>query len=157
MAADPVVELMNQLFTAYDTLTRVKDRRSDAAIALMKSIATLQALAHVTEPTTMEGAAYLLREAAALLLRTHVSYHGDRLRRIANRLSHGEREFCDLLELRAIVDVVANGICGSPREDSAALIENALKGAARPVVVVDTPNPRGRLRKPFGADVPHMR
>ncbi|HET7335782.1 MAG TPA: hypothetical protein VFI93_11735 [Rhizomicrobium sp.] len=157
MATDPVVELMNQLFAAYDALTRIKDRRSDEALDLMKSIATFQALAHVTEPTSMEGAAYLLREAAALLLRTHVFYHGERLRRIANRLSHGQREFGDLLELRAIIDVVSNGVCGTPREDAAALIENALKGAARPVVVVDTPHPRGRLRQAFGTDTPHMR
>lgn len=136
MRIDPVVALMDELDLAYASLAQARDSKDwDATRRELAAIANLHACLRETEPSTVIGAAHLLREAAALLLRSNAPYYGDRLRDVASRLDEGRRAFADLIWLRNVRRVLAAGDCGRPGENAAELLGLALKGAARPVLL----------------------
>ena len=136
MRIDPVVALMDELDLAYVSLARARGSRDwDATRRELANIATLHACLRETEPSTVIGAAHLLREAAALLLRSNTPYYGDRLREVAARLDEGQRLFSDLVWLRSVRSILASGECGRPGENAAELLILALKGAGRPVLL----------------------
>ena len=136
MRIDPVVALMDELDLAYVSLARARDSRDwDATRRELATIATLHACLRETEPSTVIGAAHLLREAAALLLRSNTPYYGDRLREVAGRLDEVQRLFSDLVWLRGVYRTLVSGQCGRPGENAADLLALALKGAGRPVLL----------------------
>ncbi len=146
MRIDPVVALMDELDVAYVSLARARDGRDwDATRRQLAAIASLHADLRETEPTSVIGAAHLLREAAALLLRSNSPYFGDRLREVAARLDEGQRRFSDLVWLRGVLQTLGSGEFGRPGESAAGLLSLALKGAARPILLyrnVTPPMPR---------------
>lgn len=136
MRIDPVVALMDELDMAYVALARARDDKDwQTTRRQLAIVAALHAHLRETEPSSVIGAAHMLREAAALLLRSHTPYYGDCLREVAGRLDEGQRQFSDLVWLRAVRQSLASGECGRPGERAAPLIALALKGAARPVLL----------------------
>jgi hypothetical protein len=137
---------MDELDGAYALLARARDDRDwDATRCQLAAIARLHASLRETEATSVIGAAHLLREAAALLLRSNSPYYGDRLRDVAGRLDEGERLFSDLVWLRGVRQALSAGDYGRPGENAAGLIALALKGASRPILLyrsVTPPPPR---------------
>lgn len=149
MRIDPVVALMDELDMAYVSLARARDDRDwDATRRELATIATLHACLRETEPSTVIGAAHLLREAAALLLRSNTPYYGDRLREVATRLGEGQRKFSDLVWLRGVHGRLESGQAGRQGESAAELIALALKGAARPVLLYRNVAPQTRRNEP---------
>lgn len=142
---------MDELDEAYVSLARARDDRDwETTRRQLAIIAQLHAALRETEPTSVIGAAHLLREAAALLLRSSSVYYGDRLREVAGRLDEGERALGDLVWLRGVVEALTTGSFGRPGESAAGLIALALKGAARPILlyraVMPMPCPAEPLR-----------
>jgi hypothetical protein len=146
---DPVVALMDELDGAYISLALARDEGDwDATRRELAVIARLHATLRETEPTTVIGAAHLLREAAALLLRSNSPYYGDGLREVASRLDEGERLFSDLVWLRRVRNALRSASYGRPGESAAALIALALKGAARPVLLYRAVTPPADFDEP---------
>lgn len=153
MRIDPVVALMDELDAAYLSLARARDNRDwDTTRRELASIATLHACLRETEPSTVIGAAHLLREAAALLLRSNTPYYGDHLRDVAARLDEGQRLFFDLVWLRRVHRTLASGRCGRPGENAAELLALALKGAARPVLLYRNVTPPAQHSEPRASE-----
>lgn len=146
MRIDPVVVLMDELDSAQALLARArKDKDWRATRRQLAIIASLHAVLCETEPTTVIGAAHLLRQAAVILRRAMEPYYCDRLCQIAGRLDEGGRALSDLVWLREAERVLAVGVCGGPGQGAAPLVRLALRGAARPVLLyraVDVPSQR---------------
>lgn len=150
MRIDPVVALMDELDGAYVTLARARDTGDwDATRRLLAQIAQLHASLRETEPRTVIGAAHLLREAAALLIRSNASDCADRLRDMAGRLDEGERRISDLVWLRMTAKMLANGDHGRSGENASGLLVLALKGAARPILLYRAVAPPPRQAEPL--------
>lgn len=153
MRIDPVVALMDELDIAYVLLARARDERDwDTTRRQLAQIANLHACLRETEPTSVIGAAHLLREAAALLLRSNTPYHGDQLREIASRLDEGMRRHPDLVWLRRVQASMLRGECGRQGESAAGLIGLALKGAARPILLYRAVTPPQRHAEPLRSE-----
>jgi hypothetical protein len=147
---------MDELDIAYVSLARARDGRDwEATRRQLAQIASLHACLRETEPSTVIGAAHLLREAAALLLRSNTPYYGDRLRDVATRLDEGQRRFSDLVWLRGVLRSMSSGECGRPGENAAGLIGLALKGAARPIVLYRAVMPPARHHEPLRTETGH--
>lgn len=156
MRIDPVVALMDELDIAYVLLARARDGRDwDATRRQLAQIANLHACLRETEPTSVIGAAHLLREGAALLLRSNTPYYGDRLRDVASRLDEGQRRVSDLVWLRGVMRSLASGECGRPGENAAGLIGLALKGASRPILLYRAVTPPRRREEPLRTETRH--
>ncbi len=136
MRIDPVVGLMDELEAAQASLARARHEKDwRATRRQLAIIASLHAVLRETEPTTVIGAAHLLRQAAELLERSSAPDYADRLCEIAARLDEGKRTLSDLVWLREAERALAGGECGCPGESGAPLIGLALRGAARPVLL----------------------
>jgi hypothetical protein len=147
---DPVVALMDELGLAYASLAEARDSKDwDATRRELAAIACLHSRLRETEPSTVIGAAHLLREAAALLLRSSSPYYGDCLRAVADRLEEGRRLFSDLIWLRNVRRTLAAGNNGRQGENAAELLALALKGAARPVLLYRNVAPPVRQGAPI--------
>ena len=152
MRIDPVVVLMAKLQGTYQLLGRARDGKDwESTRRHLATIASLHGRLRETEPSSVIGAAHLLREAAALLLRSNTPYHGDQMREMAMRLCDGERHISDLVWLRGVFRALVSGQCGRSGENAAPLVALALKGAARPALldreVLPQPSPEAAPRR----------
>ena len=136
MRIDPVVALMAELQGTYQLLGRARDGKDwESTRRHLATIASLHGRLRETEPSSVIGAAHLLREAAALLLRSNAPYYGDQMREMAVRLCAGERHVSDLVWLRGVFRALVSGQGGRSGENAAPLVALALKGAARPAML----------------------
>lgn len=146
MRIDPVLTLMDELEAAYVSLSRARNGGDwETTRAQLATIASLHANLRETEPTSVVGAAHLLREAASLLPRSVTPHYGDGLREVATRFDSGERRIFDLVWLREILAALESGVCGRPGRNIVPLIARAVKGAARPILfyrAVQAPPPQ---------------
>ena len=94
-----------------------------------------------TEPATVIGAACLLREAASLLPQSSGSSWSDTLRAIAAHFDEGRRRVEDLVWLRRISGELSKGASGDLGRAAANMIQLAIKGAARPVLLFSAVSP----------------
>ncbi|MBU6471231.1 MAG: hypothetical protein KGJ75_00830 [Alphaproteobacteria bacterium] len=140
MRIDPVIVLVEELKASYTALARARQAEDwgSAQRELTKQAAT-QAELRETEPTSVIGAAYLLREAAAELLASQadadVATSNVRLREAAARMEQGVRRLADLVWLRQFHRALAGGWYGRVGEEVAPLVAMSLKGAARPLLL----------------------
>jgi len=144
MAMDPVVLLAEELRATEQALrTAVRryevDRSSEngeTVNALLASIKTLHRDLTQTEPTSALGASELVRMAAQRLPFS-LSRYADHFNQVADRLSIGRREHSDLIWLRAMRAALRNGEQQGVK--AAPLLQLAIAGAARPVVIFRSP------------------
>ena len=144
MAMDPVVLLAEELRTTEQALrTAVRryevDRSSEngeTVNALLASIKNLHRDLTQTEPTSALGASELVRMAAQRLPFSLARY-ADHFNQVADRLSIGRREHSDLVWLRAMRAALRNG--DQQGVKAAPLLQLAIAGAARPVVIFRSP------------------
>ena len=136
MRIDPVVILMDELETAQASLARARDHKDwRATRRQLAIIASLHTLLRETQPTTVIGAAHMLRQAAEHLGGASGPHEANRLRAIANRFDEGERALSDLIWLREAMRALARGEGGQSEEGATPLIRLALRGACRPVLL----------------------
>lgn len=142
MEIDPVVVLADELRATEAALrSAMKQYESDNARThgdavdnLMGSVKTLRRDIFKTVPTSVLGAAELVRMVAQYLPFTFATYT-KHFHEVADRLSQGQRRHDDLVWLRSIRAALAGGICGEVGVKFAPLLELALVGASRPVIV----------------------
>jgi len=142
MEIDPVVVLADELRATEAALrSAMKQYETDNARAhgdavdnLLGSVKTLRRDIFKTVPTSVLGAAELVRMVAQYLPFTFATYT-KHFHEVADRLSQGQRRHDDLVWLRSIRAALAGGICGEVGVKFAPLLELALMGAARPVIV----------------------
>ncbi|MES2473122.1 MAG: hypothetical protein V4601_09825 [Pseudomonadota bacterium] len=96
-----------------------------------------------TVPTSMLGASEMVR-MAALCLPFSQARHTSHFHQVADRLRDGQREHADLVWLRAMHTALKDGKGGAQGAMAAPLLDQALKGAARPILVFHA----------FDADIP---
>ncbi len=140
MENDPVVRLAEQLRASEQALRAAARRyaadrsraNGEAVNAVLADIKSLHRELMQTEPTSMQGAAELVR-LAAQRLPFSLARHADRFQQVADRLSRGRREHSDLVWLRSMRAALRTG---EPQGVKAApLLQLALPGASRPVVI----------------------
>ena len=100
--------------------------------ALLASIKNLHRDLTETLPTSALGASELVRMAAQRLPFSLARY-ADHFNEVADRLGAGRREHADLVWLRAMRAALRNG--GQQGIRAAPLLQLAIAGAARPVVI----------------------
>ena len=157
MAIDPVVLLAEELRKAERALEdahRVK--AAEASRRLLARIAFLTEELYETDATSAVGAAEMLKFAERFLPQSGTN-HGEYLRQIEERLADGRRRFADLVWLRGFSQALHDGACGDEGTVVAPLVDSALHGAARPVLVYRASEVRSRKSdvrdqpKPFGS------
>jgi hypothetical protein len=87
-----------------------------------------------TAPTSAVGAAELIRIAAGRSPFARSKY-ASHMRKIADGFSKGQRNHADLVWLRAMHGALLEGLYGKDGMNSAPLLELAIAGAARPVMI----------------------
>jgi membrane-bound ClpP family serine protease len=133
---DPVIALMDEIEQAYMALAEARNDDDVRAIRCgLARIAMLHQRLIATEPTTVIGAACLLREAASLLPQSQVSSCNDKLREIAADFDEGRRRVEDLVWLRRAAEALSAGAPNDLNCTAAQMIRLALKGASRPVLL----------------------
>ncbi|HEY8255516.1 MAG TPA: hypothetical protein VIG39_12795 [Rhizomicrobium sp.] len=140
MEMDPVVLLAEQLRAAEQSLhTAVRlyevDRcqeNGETVNSLLVSIKSLHRDLTETMPTSALGASELVR-LAAQRLPFSLSRYADHFNQIADRLGAGRREHSDLVWLRSMRAALRSG--GQQGVRAAPLLQLAIAGAARPVVI----------------------
>jgi hypothetical protein len=142
MEIDPVVVLADEL-RATEAALRVamqryeklhKRENGDTVNSLLESVKTLRGDIFKTVPTSAIGAGELVRLVAQYLPFSFATY-STHFHEVADRLIAGQRRHDDLMWLRSMRAALAGGICGETGVKFAPLLELALKGASRPVVV----------------------
>lgn len=161
MRIDPVIVLVEELKASYAALARARQTEDwKRAQEELTRQASVQAELHETEPTSVIGAAYLLREAAAALLATQAdadtSSCNTRLREAAARMEQGVRRLADLVWLRQFHRALEGGWYGRVGEDVAPLVATSLKGAARPLLLYRAACPPPKRFAPVHGDAPPM-
>jgi hypothetical protein len=156
MDMDPVVFLAEELRTTEQALRaavrRYEADRSQAngesVNALLDSVKKLHTELTQTAPTSALGASELVRMAAQRLPFSLARY-ADHFNQVADRLSTGRREHSDLIWLRAMRATLRGG--GQQGGKAMPLLQLAIAGAARPVVIFRSPGvpPEAAL------DLPH--
>lgn len=142
MAIDPVVLLAEDLRTSEAALTKATEiyktlhRREDGELVnlLLGRINRLFSDLCETVPTSALGAAELIGMAARRLPFSYSRYISH-LHEIAERLFMGQRTHSDLIWLRALEAALADGLCGKDGDKIAPLLNLAIVGASRPVMV----------------------
>jgi hypothetical protein len=133
---DPVIALMDEIERAYLALAEARDvddlRATRCGLA---RIAILHQRLIATEPTTVIGAACLLREAASLLPQSQSHSCSDKLREIAADFDEGRRRVEDLVWLRRAAEALGTESPNQLGCTAAEMIRLALKGASRPVLL----------------------
>ncbi len=133
---DPVVLLVEELRAAQPALRNAAPSAqvSDEAWKLLHSALNgLQNRLLKTVPTSAMGAGELARIIAYRLVR-HPE-HARRFHDIADRLGAGQRLLNDLVWLRRLRNDLAQGMFGEPGQAVLPLLDLALVGASRPVLV----------------------
>ncbi len=135
MPIDPVVLLAQELRVAENTLRMASERRpGQAQTGLMaRAVAVYKELVE-TVPTSALGAAELISVAAGSLPSAGDAY-ASHLSSIAERLMAGQRLQADLIWLRAMTQKLAQGLYGDSGTRGASILQLAIRGAARPIIV----------------------
>ena len=144
MAMDPVVLLAEELRTTERSLRaaiqRYETDRSSAngetVNVLLDAIKNLHRELTQTQPTSALGASELVRMAAQRLPFSLARY-ADHFNQVADRLSIGRREHSDLIWLRAMRAALRSGEQQGVK--AVPLLQLAIAGAARPVVIFRSP------------------
>ncbi len=162
MRIDPVIVLVEELKASYTALARARQAEDwKRAQEELTRQALVQAELHETEPTSVIGAAYLLREAAAELLASRTDADmascNMRLREVAARMEQGVRRLADLVWLRQFHRALEGNWYGHVGEDVAPLVAMALRGAARPLLLYRAASPLPRQFAPVSSESPVMR
>lgn len=162
MRIDPVIVLVEELKASYAALARARQAEDwKCAQEELTRQASVQAELHETEPTSVIGAAYLLREAAAELLAsqadTDIASCNTRLREVAARMEQGVRKLSDLVWLRQFQRALEGGWYGHVGEDVAPLVAMALRGASRPLLLYRAACPPPRQFASVSSESPVMR
>jgi hypothetical protein len=142
MTIDPTILLAEDFRSteaALDKATQLyfKEHRREDGELVNLLLARVKSLYHdlcETVPTSALGAAELVRMSARRLPFSHSRY-STHLHEIADRLSMGRRNHSDLIWLRAFQAALGEGICGEDGNTMAPLLNLAITGAARPVMV----------------------
>lgn len=140
MEIDPVVMLAEELrateLALHSAVRRYEVDRStengERVNGLLTSIKSLHRELTQTVPTSALGASELVRLAAQRLPFSLARY-ADHFHQVADRLSAGRREHADLVWLRAMRAALRSG--GEQGVKAAPLLQLAIAGAARPVVI----------------------
>jgi hypothetical protein len=139
---DPVVVLAEELRSTESALRHAVRRyemnqaqeNGEAVNTLLNSLKSIYRDIAETRPTSAMGAGELVRLAAQRLpfsLSRYVSHFHE----VADRLSEGRREHADLVWLRAMRAALNGGACGEQAMKAAPLLNLAIAGASRPIVV----------------------
>ena len=144
MNMDPVVLLSEELRAAEQALHKAVRRyevdrsqeNGETVNALLGSIKNLHSELTQTVPTSALGASELVRMAAQRLPFSLARY-ADHFNQVADRLSSGRREHSDLIWLRAMRATLRGGEQQGVK--AAPLLQLAIAGAARPVVIFRSP------------------
>jgi hypothetical protein len=143
---DPVLLVSEELRQAQSLLqTAVAERRRGAARELSQRIRLLEEALSQTVARSAPGASELLHLAAARLDATRPRY-AKKLCQIASRLSEGIRYHSDLVWLRAFAAAPVD-VYGPWHKEIVALVESAISGAARPVLVYRAALPLKREKR----------
>lgn len=142
MEIDPVVVLADELRTTEGALRAAVKRyeedyhpeSGETVNDLLNRIKTLYGDLYRTLPTSALGAGEMVRVVAQRLPFAHATY-ASHFHEVADRLGAGQRLHADLVWLRAMRSALADGICGEAGVKMSSLVELALAGAARPVLV----------------------
>ncbi|MBN9589046.1 MAG: hypothetical protein BGN85_03010 [Alphaproteobacteria bacterium 64-11] len=142
MEIDPVVVLADELRATEAALRSAMQRyeknhkreNGDAVDRLLESVKVLRRDVFTTVPTSALGAGELVRMVAQYLPFTFATY-STHFHEVADRLSAGQRRHDDLVWLRSMRAALAGGICSEAGVKFAPLLELALQGASRPVIV----------------------
>lgn len=148
MTIDPIILLAEDLRSteaALDKATQIyfKEHRREDGELVNLLLARMKRIYHElceTVPTSALGAAELVRMAARRLPFSHSRY-ATHLHEIADRLSFGRRNHSDLVWLRAFQAALGEGVCGKDGNTIAPLLNLAVMGAARPVMVFRSVQP----------------
>ncbi len=148
MMMDPVVMLTEELRAAENALdkaTQIYNRdgqqlHGELVNVLLAKVKRLFAELFETEPTSALGAGELVRLAAQRLPFAY-SRHAAQLHEIADRLADGQRKLSDLVWLRAMRAALTDGFFGRDGERTARLLNLAIAGARRPVMVFHAVQP----------------
>ncbi|MBL6852460.1 MAG: hypothetical protein ISS15_15795 [Alphaproteobacteria bacterium] len=136
MQIDPVVALTARLTQAERRLREARLKHDNQMTGrLLAAISLLNEELFSTVPTSVLGAAELLRVASNSLGEATGPPYAAHLREISTRLSNGSRELRDLIWLRSVQPALTGGLCGNDGIIAAPLIASALQGAARPVMI----------------------
>jgi hypothetical protein len=145
MSIDPVLLLVEELRSvelalskATQTYRRTSHREDGEVINLL--LAKLKRLfgeLFETMPTSSAGAAELIDIAAQRLPFAYARFAAH-LHNVADRLSQGRRDHSDLVWLRAMQAALLEGLCGEEGRKMAPLLDLAIRGAARPVMIFRT-------------------
>jgi len=142
---DPVILLVEELrsvelalSTATQTYRRTSQREDGEVInLLLGKLKLLFGELFETMPTSSAGAAELIDIAAQRLPFTYARFAAQ-LHNVADRLSQGRRDHSDLVWLRAMQAALLEGLCGEGGRKMATLLDLAIRGAARPVMIFRT-------------------
>ena len=142
MAIDPVIVLVEELRSAEATLRNAakdcaRGSRQERAETINRLLSTIKNLNHELQeavPTSVLGAAELIRLVIERLPFSHMHYV-DHYSEIARRLDCGQRSHADLVWLRAMLISLAGSGPGDCAPQAAPLLRSAIIGAARPVLV----------------------
>jgi hypothetical protein len=148
MQMDPVLMLAEELRTAESALDKAtqiynrdgKQAHGELVNLLLAKVKRLFTELFETEPSSALGAAELVRIAAQRMPFAY-SRHAAQLHEIADRLSLGERKLSDLVWLRAMRAALEDGFFGRDGARTALLLELAIAGARRPVMVFHAVQP----------------
>ena len=148
MMMDPVVMLTEELRAAESALDKAtqiynrdgKQMHGELVNVLLAKVKRLFAELFETEPTSAIGAAELVRFAAQRLPFAYAR-HAAQLHEIADRLAAGQRKLSDLVWLRAMRAALSEGFFGREGERTASLLDLAIAGARRPVMVFHAVQP----------------
>jgi hypothetical protein len=145
MPIDPVLLLVEELRSvelalskATQTYRRTSQREDGEVVnLLLVKLKRLFSELFETMPVSAAGAAELI-DIAAQRLPFAYSRFAAHLHNVADRLSLGRRDHGDLVWLRAMQAALLEGVCGEEGRRMARLLDLAIRGAARPVMIFRT-------------------
>jgi predicted ATPase len=142
MIIDPVVLLAEDLRMAETALAKATRiyrtdglaQEGELVTMLLGRVRRLFGELLETVPTSAIGAAELVGMAAQRLPFSYARYAAH-LHEIAERLAMGQRLHSDLVWLRALQAALVDGVCGKDGDKIAPLLNLAIMGASRPIIV----------------------
>lgn len=142
MVMDPVKLALEEILSIEQTLEEArsaasKNRRRAEAISILEIwLGELRASLADMEPTSAVGAAELIKMARCSLP-PNLAYLSPHLGAVAGRLSEGDRRQGDIIWLRAVLQTA---LCAPEAASVKRILERALAGAARPVLIYRAAN-----------------
>ena len=149
MSIDPVLVLMEELRATEKSLqcaTKIYERNhcrehGEAVNFLLATLKSLNSELLETMPTSALGASALLELVTERLPFSHARY-AEHFLEVARRLGAGSRSHADLVWLRAMQATFVSRVDGEADSKLALLLQLAIHGAARPVMVFRAVTPR---------------